>query len=574
MSIESRTGTATSEAPAGFWEREASHYPKPLTPLGSSVVLDGINQAFPKVFEEFGLLVETLEYHEIGGYVYRRLKPFGPGGGSSSLPPKFVLWLALRLHPAFRQRTAQCKKAIQGRLDLRLVERWSDEWRPKLIADIDRWRGVDLTALSDEELAGHLSELRRWVFEAMDIHFFLTPAYAFPLVRLAFFCRDQLGYDDQQMLALLAGLSEASSEPALALARVADQVRADGELSEALLAATTDDVPGIMASRNAGLARQFDEYLHRYGCRALRYELVEQCLNERPELIAGLLQDQLQRPTDLETEQERLRTTRGEAKATALAALQDGPQKEAFLALLADAERAYPVREDNEFYTVSVPLALARFAVLEAATRLAKKGVLVGADDVFFLRFEEAVGALQGEQADFQELVTARRQEFAAAEAVDPPASFGEEPPQPPLDVLPPEARLAMEALAYSVQRVFEPERSNRREEAGVRELQGLGASDGTYTGPARIIMDEEQFDRLLPGDVLVCPITSPVWSILFAKVGALVTDSGGILSHPAIIAREYGIPAVVATGNGTQIIEDGQQVVVDGKSGLVRLAG
>ncbi len=144
----------------------------------------------------------------------------------------------------------------------------------------------------------------------------------------------------------------------------------------------------------------------------------------------------------------------------------------------------------------------------------------------------------------------------------------------PPLDVLPPESRFAMEALAYSMERIFEPERSNHREEAGTQELQGLPASKGSYTGPARIIMGEDQFDRLLPGDVLVCPITSPVWSILFAKVGALVTDSGGVLSHPAIIAREHGIPAVVATGNGTQIIKDGQQVIVDGDSGLVKLVG
>ena len=575
MGVESNVETSAVEAPPGFWEREASHYPKPLTPLGSSFVLDGINQAFPKVFEEFGLLVETLEFHEIGGYVYQRLKPFGAGDGSGrNLPPKFVLWLILRLHPAFRRRTARCKEAIRNRKDRTLVERWYDEWRPKLVTDIDRWRSVDLTALSDEELAGHLSELRRWLFETWDIHFYLTPAYAFPLVRLALFCQDQLGYDDQHMLALLSGLSKASSEPALALAHLADQVRADGELSEALLAATADDVPGILASRNAGLAQRFEEYLHHYGCRALRYELVEQCLNERPELIAGLLQDQLRRPTDLETEQERLKSAREEAKATALAALQDEAQREEFLALLTDAERAYPVREDNEFYTVSVPLALARFAVLEAGTRLAERGALADADDIFFLRYEEAVGALQGEQTNYQELVTARRREFVAAEAVDPPASFGEEPPAPPLDVLPPEARLAMEALAYSVQRVFEPERSNRREEMGVRELQGLGASKGSYSGPARIIMGEDQFNRLLPGDVLVCPITSPVWSILFAKVGALVTDSGGILSHPAIIAREYGIPAVVATGNGTQIIEDGQQLLVDGEAGLVRLVG
>ena len=86
------------------------------------------------------------------------------------------------------------------------------------------------------------------------------------------------------------------------------------------------------------------------------------------------------------------------------------------------------------------------------------------------------------------------------------------------------------------------------------------------------MILGEHDFNKLQPDDVLVCPMTSPVWSILFAKVGALVTDTGGILSHPAIIAREYGIPAVVATGNATEVIRDGQQILVDGDAGVVRI--
>jgi phosphoenolpyruvate synthase/pyruvate phosphate dikinase len=140
--------------------------------------------------------------------------------------------------------------------------------------------------------------------------------------------------------------------------------------------------------------------------------------------------------------------------------------------------------------------------------------------------------------------------------------------------VFPAETRTAMEVLMYATEKVFEPEQSNRRGEAGGRELKGIAAGRGSYTGPARVIMGEEQFDRLQPGDVLVCPITSPVWSILFAKVGALVTDTGGILSHPAIIAREYGIPAVVATGNATEIIPDGAKVIVNGDSGVVQIVG
>jgi rifampicin phosphotransferase len=82
------------------------------------------------------------------------------------------------------------------------------------------------------------------------------------------------------------------------------------------------------------------------------------------------------------------------------------------------------------------------------------------------------------------------------------------------------------------------------------------------------------QFGKLRPGDVLVCPITSPVWSVLFPTIGPLVTDTGGILSHPAIIAREHRVPAVVATGNATVLLHDDQVVTIDGTIGQVQLMG
>jgi rifampicin phosphotransferase len=87
-----------------------------------------------------------------------------------------------------------------------------------------------------------------------------------------------------------------------------------------------------------------------------------------------------------------------------------------------------------------------------------------------------------------------------------------------------------------------------------------------------RVIHSEAEFDRLRAGDVLVCPVILPVWTVLFPHVGALVTDAGGILSNPAIIARECGVPAVVATRMGTTVLRDGQLVIVDGKSGTVEV--
>jgi rifampicin phosphotransferase len=104
------------------------------------------------------------------------------------------------------------------------------------------------------------------------------------------------------------------------------------------------------------------------------------------------------------------------------------------------------------------------------------------------------------------------------------------------------------------------------------RKLHGKPTSPGRYTGTVRVIHSEAEFDRLRAGDVLVCRVFLPVWTVLFPRVGALVTDSGGILSNPAIVARECGVPSVVATHMGTTVLRDGQLVIVDGTSGTVEV--
>ena len=102
--------------------------------------------------------------------------------------------------------------------------------------------------------------------------------------------------------------------------------------------------------------------------------------------------------------------------------------------------------------------------------------------------------------------------------------------------------------------------------------LRGLAASPGIFLGQAKIVLSQADFDKVKPGDVLVCPTTTSAWTVLFSKASALVTDSGGLLSHAAIVAREYGIPAVVNTGNATTSLRDGQTVKVDGNRGVVYL--
>jgi pyruvate,water dikinase len=183
-------------------------------------------------------------------------------------------------------------------------------------------------------------------------------------------------------------------------------------------------------------------------------------------------------------------------------------------------------------------------------------GRLTDASDVFFLRYDELQDALRGGKGDLRPLVGQRRQEHARHMAMKPPAAVGTPPPP----------EMADNPMMTKFFGGLPPESSDPR------LINGNAASAGTYTGTARVIMSLEDSDRLRQGDVLVCPATMPPWTPLFAIASAVVTDHGGILSHTAIVAREYQIPAVIGTKVGTSLIQDGQTITVDGDAGTVRL--
>ena len=227
------------------------------------------------------------------------------------------------------------------------------------------------------------------------------------------------------------------------------------------------------------------------------------------------------------------------------------------------------MREDREFFTLSSPIALVRYAVLEMGRRMAANSHIGEPDDALFLEFEEFKEAFR-HGLDHRSMIGHRKGERAWVDAHPGPASYGESPgPPPSFDVLPPEARYVNEGALWHKELTFG--QSTTQDNPGT--IHGAAASAGQYTGTVRVIAGEAEFNKIRPGDVVVCPITSPVWSVVFPSMRALVTDTGGILSHPAIIAREYRLPAVVATGNATSLFHDGQVVTVNGTAGTVEVA-
>jgi rifampicin phosphotransferase len=234
--------------------------------------------------------------------------------------------------------------------------------------------------------------------------------------------------------------------------------------------------------------------------------------------------------------------------AQCLAVLGDRPQLQArFQALLAVAQR-YAVLREQQARQLTLGWPLLRRCVLRLGGLLQAEGVIDRAEDLFFLTRAEL-----DSRAPLQELVTRRRDTWERQRRLLAPLTIGRPP------------RLIAKELLAAVEAV----RTTSPLSQGA--IVGQPASPGRATGPVRIVHGPGDFDRFQPGEVLVARATAPAWTPLFARAAAVVTDGGTLAAHASLVAREYGIPAVVATGDATTRLADGQVVTVDGSAGTVR---
>ncbi|RKO26100.1 hypothetical protein D7Z96_04965 [Pseudarthrobacter phenanthrenivorans] len=532
--------------PHGYWERESTHAPEPVTPMAASVldIRDGVRQ----MAERFGLVAQ-FAFRDIGGWIYMSMLPLGVEPRSDKAPPLpgWALALLLRLIPEGRRRIRSARQQREEDLSMRIVDEWNNHHVHRLRMRIQALRDVDLGALSDGQLAAHLASTREFLAESVPLHFLTSMPHFLETTRLELFCEEHLGWDYPQVLNLVTGTSEMSSEPARELRRLADRGLDPAEKERAL-----------------------EEYRRIYGARALSTEIAEPTFGECPGLIAAQLEAlAAESREDPAQEQQRLREETARQARKQLA----GEALDTFDTLLDRALRAYPLREHNVFYTLDSPLALVRYAALEAGRRMQRAQSITSADDVFYCTIDEVQTWLDGQHGDLRAQVRRRRGERAWILAHPGPASYGTPPPPPPnTRWLPADVREMTKLMMRLGQRLVAPEGSSQEQTADEGILRGTPASSGTYTGAARIVASEREFSRIRPGDVLVCPTTRSSWSAVFASIGAVVTDAGGALSHPAIIAREHRIPAVVAMGNATKVIRDGAIVTVDGTTGTVHL--
>jgi rifampicin phosphotransferase len=566
--LQARAITALPVAPdldlpsEGFWSKDTGHFPLPLTPFGASVYLPAYSDAMPPG-AELGGMTAGLEQRSLGGEVYARRIPVG--GKDRPAPPWWVTWLAFRVTPQGRRRARAARTALASGLPQRILEHWEGEWRPAFASEFRQLQGVDLESLGDEALLEHLDRAKDMLRRGADLHFRLVAPYALGLYQLAEVCQELLGWDAVQALALLSGTSVASSEPGRELRALAQRIAADPAALQALTEPGGERLAGLRRSA-PWAAEALDDYLERYGHRTVNYDPGEPTWFERPETVARLVAEQAGRagvdPDQMGGQPDAL------AEARAELAGRNQEDRARFEATLAYAGRAYAHREDNIVWLDNQPSALLRYCAVEIGRRLVERGDLTREADAVFLEEPELRAALtRADKEDLRGLVARRKAERAWVSAHPGPPSYGPRPGRPPeQSALPPALRLVNAALAHMMQ--LGPTRSTR--EAASNELRGVPGSPGHHSGAVRVVRDESEFAKLGQGDVLVAPVTSPQWSVLFLKAGAVVTDGGGMLSHTAVVAREYGIPAVLATHEATRRLRDGDLVSVDGTVGIV----
>ena len=239
------------------------------------------------------------------------------------------------------------------------------------------------------------------------------------------------------------------------------------------------------------------------------------------------------------------------AEDACFAALASSPGRlAAFRRLLADAQYLVPLRE-TQVGELTSPWPVMRRAVVRIGEALVDHGVIAEVDDVFFLRREEALVAIESDRLEAGVDVANRRTRRAEQARLAPPLLIGS---------VNPVLRRVWDAFPRMLGAAPSP----------TALVSGSPASTGRATGPVRVIRGPDEFDELQPGEILVAPMTAPAWTPLFSRAAAVVTAVGRAAAHASIIAREYGIPAVVGCGDATARLRTGMRVTVDGSTGNV----
>ena len=419
-------------------------------------------------------------------------------------------------------------------------------------AEADKWYRLDMTTLSCEQITEYLGQIVNQFEELLShVLYLFGMISAYPI--LHWICTKWLSDDDSCAMQLLAGVGDMTDAVAgLDLWRLAAVADKSNEVKEIILSDDQwDTLKGKLAESDSGkgFLKSWRDFMHNHGhhCRG-EIELYNRRWFETPDYILKLVRgymSQVERIDPIRNHAERAEQRR-QLEQKCRRQIRNPIKRLIFNHYLVHSQQGWVFRENVKSEVVKLLTAMRRL-LLELGGKLTERGVLAEQDDIFFLRLDEMSPVVQGSATfDIRRVIADRRTEYDKNSLIAPPdVIFGKFDP---------------DTCIYP-----EPD-----EDAEV--LNGLAVSPGIVTGKARVILRADADEHLLAGEILVAPFTDPGWTPYFVPAAAIVMDEGGMISHGSIIAREYGIPAVVNVGGATRIIRTGQTICVDGNRGIVTI--
>lgn len=530
-----------AEASRRTWVWDSMHHPYPLTPLS----IEFTERIYLRM-GGFGVDTPVPQMASIWphGYLYRLM---GGGAGAAAAPGQ-----AARARQRAIAQQAQHLRAI-----------WRRDYLPPMRVTLDAIRRTDYESMSVAELAARIDGLLDSAADAFAQTLRITPAMfecSRPFLDL---CTREFGDEGESQAALMMqGFANESSAVEIALWELAERARRQPAVARAIHEQRFEgllDTPRVRGG--ASFMEALQQYLDRYGRRPdFWFELSQPTWREQPRLALRALRRYLtaDAPNPRDTHARSARR-RGQAVRRARSLLRANPRTlDRFNRLLRTAQQHVPVSEERALWQLTTAGHL-RAPLLALGGKLVRAGVLDAAEGIFYLHLGEIREIAAGEgPAGRQQLVAVRQRERERWADVIPPRTIGA-----PLD------RSMQTALASRFMGGGGDEQNGDE-----RVLTGAAASAGVARGRAKVVHTLAEADKVERGDILVCRSTSPAWTPLFSRVAAVAADSGGVLSHCAIVAREYALPCVVGLGNASQRIRDGMLITVDGGQGLVRLEG
>ena len=554
-----------SDAEKGlFWVYDDLHCPQPLSPMYFDI--GGWWLTCDHMFRRFGTpFASDWIAKNVNGYLYTAAIPADPEFRIESREYGNVYVPRVpKVDPGYAGKIGNYLNAVLPTYGLNFADWWRERLVPEmernlkyLESKIDIWEEIPLmewaTILED---AIDIHD-RHW-----KIHWMLNFAQLSATLNLRAVVEEVRGEVDDELLGRLQNSAADRNWDSLELLwTMKEEVKKSDVLTAAFAKDTGGEILEALGSTPEGqnfLDERVTAWQREFGWHAVwSHEFIFPSRFEEAAPILDVLRGYIESDYDYPSAVKEL----ADDIAAASKELLDGLEGEALEKMTAAGDinlKMAPLTPDHHFYIDQGTNAHLRVVLISIGRKLVQEGALDEPDDVIFLTYNELrylLGDL--ENFDARSIVKTRRAERAESEMIKPRDWIGTAT----------ESQLEFPYLGLW----GFPERLYREQEEGVA-VTGIAASPGVIEGTAKVVLSVDEFDRVKPGDILVCQMTNPAWTPLFSVISGIVTDAGGTVAHPAVMAREFSIPAVVGCSIATAEIKTGDRIRVNGSAGTVEI--